>query len=262
MKHCLNVKDLSLDELKLSLTEMIAKAFEKKDFLKSLDAAEKKDGTLVTQVDLMVHDFIESKLRELEVDTVLNFVSEESDLNHDVSSFPALVLDPIDGTKELTSGLSECCVSLAYLAGPDIKKDAGWGWLYNPLSGFQLSSDQPVSAGPALNKQVLLGLVSRTEFEKGIFANERPCHDVVIVPKGSIAFKLGLLASGACDFVVSRRPKNLWDIAAGTLLCRDRGHHFYTEHGEAKSWKDLEGSQFLLWCRPAIHHRVYPLFQI
>lgn len=261
MKHRLNVKDLSLELLKLNLSELVAEAYQKKDFLKSLAAVKKDDGTLVTQVDLMVHQFVHDQLEKLQQLTDVCFVSEESESSQMVTSFPAVVLDPIDGTKELARGLSECCVSLAYLEGPEIRKDGGWGWLYNPLSGFELSSEQPVSPGPALNKQVLLGLVSRTEFEKRLFANERPCHDIVIVPKGSIAFKLGLLASGACDFVVSKRPKNLWDIAAGTLLCRQRGHHFYTERGEVNTWKDIEGAELLLWCRPEIHHRVFPLFQ-
>lgn len=262
MEHCFNVKDLSLDQLKLKLAALVARAYEKKDFLKSLDAVEKKDGTLVTQVDLVVHKFIQDQLERQGLLSGVCFVSEESESSKEVEFYPSVVLDPIDGTKELARGLSECCVSLAYLKGPEIKKDGGWGWLYNPLSGFELSSEQPLSPGPALNKQVLLGFVSRTEFEKRLFANERPCHDVVIVPKGSIAFKLGLLASGACDFVVSKRPKNLWDIAAGTLLCRQRGHHFYTERGEVKNWKDFEGAELLLWCRPEIHHRVFPLFQI
>lgn len=261
MGHRLNVKELSLDQLKLQLVNMISDAYEKKDFLKSLDAIKKTDGTLVTQVDLMVHDFIREQLEILGLLEDVCFVSEESEFSRKVESYPAVVLDPIDGTNELAGGLSECCISLAYLEGEDIKKDNGWAWLYNPLSGFELSSDQAVSPGPALNKQVLLGFVSRMEFEKRFFANERPCHDVVIVPKGSIAFKLGLLASGACDFVISKRPKNLWDIAAGTLLCRQRGHHFYTQKGEVKSWKDFEGADLLLWCRPEIHHRVFPLFQ-
>lgn len=261
MKPSLNVKDLSLNELKDKLSNLTAKVFKKQEFDKYLEAVEKRDGTIVTRVDLLVHQFISEKLVSLEVSEELNFISEEAQQPYRDGDYPSLVLDPIDGTKELAQGLGECCVSLAYLEGENIKTDKGWGWLYNPMTGFELSSEQVFTPGPALNKQVLLGLVSRTEFSKRLFANERPSHDVVIVPKGSIAFKLGLLASGGCDFVVSKRPKNLWDIAAGTLLCRDRGHHFYTEFGEVKSWGQIKGAQLLLWCRPELHHRVFPLFQ-
>ncbi|MAE57985.1 MAG: hypothetical protein CME69_03835, partial [Halobacteriovorax sp.] len=35
--------------------------------------------------------------------------------------------------------------------------------------------------------------------------------------------KLGLLAAGACDVVISTRDKNVWDIAAGILICHSRG---------------------------------------
>lgn len=262
MKNRLNVNELSLSELKSKLGKLIGRAFEKKDFFKYLEAVEKTDGTLVTQVDLMVHKFISEQLSAKGLESQLNFISEEAELKSSRLDYPALVLDPIDGTKELAKGLGECCVSLAYLKGPEIKKDGGWGWLYNPLTGFELSSGSCTVSGPALNEQVLLGLVSRTEFENGAFANERPGHDVVIVPKGSIAFKLGLLASGACDFVVSKRPKNIWDIAAGTILCRERGHHFYSQNGEVKRWEELAGAELLLWCRPEFHHKIFPLFQV
>ena len=44
-----------------------------------------------------------------------------------------------------------------------------------------------------------------------------------VLPKGSIAFKLGLLAVGASHFAITKKPKNIWDIAAGTHICLKRG---------------------------------------
>ena len=46
---------------------------------------------------------------------------------------------------------------------------------------------------------------------------------------GSIAYKLGLLAAGACDVVISKRPKNVWDIAGGVLICHARGILSFSE---------------------------------
>ena len=77
-----------------------------------------------------------------------------------------------------------------------------YGWLYNPFSGFSLDSDTPFVKSNNKSTQRILGMVSRLEFEKGYFKdfiNIDP--KVEITPRGSIAFKLGLLASGGCDFV-------------------------------------------------------------
>ena len=70
-----------------------------------------------------------------------------------------------------------------------------------------------------------------------------------MTPKGSIALKLGFLASGACEFVISKEPKSIWDIAAGTILCKQRGIKFYLGKVEQKSL-DVKRLNFpLIWCR-------------
>jgi myo-inositol-1(or 4)-monophosphatase len=40
---------------------------------------------------------------------------------------------------------------------------------------------------------------------------------------GSIAYRLGLVASGIADATVSLEPKNEWDVAAGTYLVETSG---------------------------------------
>ena len=71
--------------------------------------------------------------------------------------------------------------------------------------------------------------MSRTEWDKGFFKSEELEKSICIAPKGSIALKLGYLASGSCEFVVSKQPKNIWDIAAGTILCKERGIELLSE---------------------------------
>jgi myo-inositol-1(or 4)-monophosphatase len=93
-----------------------------------------------------------------------------------------------------------------------------------------------------------LGLVSKSEWQKGLYKNidESVVH---LSPRGSIAYKLGLLAAGACDFIVSKKNKNIWDIAAGAILLEKRGFSFYERGIKIESLDKLEYFAPLLWCR-------------
>ena len=42
-------------------------------------------------------------------------------------------------------------------------------------------------------------------------------------PIGSVAYKLGLTASGQADMFASLRPKNEWDICAGNCIINEAG---------------------------------------
>ena len=44
-----------------------------------------------------------------------------------------------------------------------------------------------------------------------------------MVPTGSVAYKLALVAAGQADAIISLAPKNEWDIAAGVLLVETAG---------------------------------------
>ena len=91
-------------------------------------------------------------------------------------------------------------------------------------------------------------MVSRSEFEKGYFNFLLDIDPKIeITPRGSIAFKLALLASGACDFVLSLSPKNIWDIAAGSVLCSARGIKLYQNGVEIKNLNEINMKGMLLW---------------
>lgn len=257
-----NVKELSLEELKEILTNELKSIFEKKEFHGSLSKQKKADGTVVTRIDLLVSRFIEDRFAKIKALDNYHFLSEEKPELHSQLSFPCLALDPIDGTRELSAGIGECCVSLGLLPSSHISNTTSWAWLFNPFTGFELSSDQTFYTAPQLSRRSLLGLISRSEFEQGLYASDKPKHYINLVPKGSIAFKLGLLAAGSCDFVVTKKPKNLWDIAAGTVLCAQRGIYLYNEKGLIQEWELLNSDQFMLWCRPELHEELSEVFRL
>ncbi len=217
---------------------------------KTMTVSKKQDNSLVTEVDLFISNLLKS---ELDLHKA-NFLSEEE---QGVLKFPLYVLDPIDGTRELVEGIPECALSLAYL---DQNRATGWGWIYNPFTGFDLTSDDPFTKPFKFNKQRILGLVSSSEWAKNLYP-EKNYKYVSLAPRGSIAFKLGLLASGSCDFVITRKPKNIWDIAAGTILCWQRGFVLYQNGVAVEKLESLRMENDMLWCRPEqysfIHEDLY-----
>lgn len=227
--------------------------FEKKLYLKMQNgqwaSSLKADQTVVTELDL----FISSEFEELAKKNKWHFYSEE---NYHELIFPGMILDPIDGTKELVKHYAECAVSLALMNSSTIDDPQNFAWIYNPFTRFRCSSeDFYMHSNPLKNGELLYGMVSRSEFDKGWFKN----LELNLIPRGSIAFKLGLLASGACDFVLSVSAKNIWDIAAGTILLEKQKVHLYKLDGTQVfklDEKKIKGP--LLWCREDYLDKILP----
>lgn len=231
------------NELILQLTKKLNNLFGP-TALGNIQVNLKRDKSFVTEIDIFVSNLIKQKLQEHSTYSQYTFFSEE---DFKVYTFPCAILDPIDGTRELVRGRPECVVSLALMATPAIDDPNNFAWLYNPFSGFSL--DTETSFIPTADKSIqkILALVSRTEYHKGHYDKYLDISQMDITPRGSIAFKLGLLASGACDFVISLEPKNVWDIASGTILCEQRGIHFY-ENGKRVTMLDRQNySGALIW---------------
>ena len=137
------------------------------------------------------------------------------------------IVDPLDGTKEFISGIPEWCVSIAFAEAGRIVA-AG---ICNPVTSQVFLASK--ETGTMLNGQpvrismrkTLAGarlLASRSEVKRGEwrrFANQ----PFTIIPTGSVAYKLALVAAGEADALISLAPKNEWDIAAGVLLAEAAG---------------------------------------
>ena len=245
------------DELALALTEKLSKLFGPKAN-RNITVDLKNDKSLVTEIDIFVSNLIKKKLFNHLSYSHYVFFSEEDFKEY---TFPCAILDPIDGTRELVAGRPECVVSLALMKVPDIDHPDNYAWLYNPFSGFSLDSSTPFVASLDKSVQKFLTFVSRTEYHKDYYKKYLNHPQIEITPRGSIAFKLGLLASGASDFIVSLEPKNVWDIAAGTILCAQRGIYFY-ENG--KRITILERQKYggvLIWAPPSIAPLVLKIFE-
>ena len=246
---------MDFDRLKTLISAEFTSVFQMKDFSQSLDTVSKDDNSPLTKLDLRVSEFFEEACSKKNI----RLISEEN--NQRKLEFPSAVLDPIDGTRELVKGWPECAVSYAFLENALIGHKLNAAWVYNPFTGLDIRSDGIFCQAPARRMKDLLGLVSQTEYSENLFKDLNN-KNIFLSPRGSIANKLAILASGGCDFVLSRRPKNLWDIAAGTELCKQRGICFYVNGKSYDKWTDLHIlGQELLWVHPDQYQIVRNLLQ-
>ena len=70
-------------------------------------------------------------------------------------------------------------------------------------------------------------LNSRSETKKGLWEPYKS-NFKELVPFGSIALKLAMVAANQADFVGSLQPKNEWDICAGHCLINESGGKLIT----------------------------------
>jgi myo-inositol-1(or 4)-monophosphatase len=222
----------------------------------SLSFKEKIDKSVVTTIDQLISNSFKNLLSTHQIYKNYSFYSEE---DYSSLEFPAAILDPIDGTIELLKGRPECAVSLAIMNSPEISDPKNYGWIYNPFSGFSMDSNSMFHSHLNRSSQQTMGFVSRSEWHKGFYRSVKD-KSIVLVPRGSIAFKLGLLASGACDFVVSLAPKNIWDIAAGTILLHQRGINFYCNGNKISRLDQVCYGDKLIWCQENLNAKLHAEF--
>jgi myo-inositol-1(or 4)-monophosphatase len=190
----------------------------------NIEVKRKTGGDPVTEVDLALDKTLKDAL--LEGDD--GWLSEETaDDSRRLGKKRVWIVDPLDGTREFVEGIPEWCISIGLVI--DGKPVAGG--ICNPATNqiFVGSRD----SGLYLNgikarvgdKKSLEGariLVSRSEIRKGLWKRFEHAP-FEIIPCGSVAYKLALVASGQADAIVSMVPKNEWDIAGGIALVEAAG---------------------------------------
>ena len=156
------------------------------------------------------------------------WLSEESiDSKERLSKERVWVVDPLDGTKEFIEGVSNFVVSVA-LVENDVPIV---GVLFNPVTdeiftaaqgeGAQLNS-KTIQCVTKDNLEDMVMLNSRSETRRGLW---KPYAGIFgqLKAVGSVAYKLGLTAAGHADIFATLRPKNEWDICAGTCIIHEAG---------------------------------------
>jgi len=137
------------------------------------------------------------------------------------------VIDPLDGTKEFIEGVPNFVISIALVENgiPIV------GVLFNPVTneiftaaqgeGAQLNG-KTIHCAAKDNVKDMVILNSRSETHGGLWEQYADKFRELRAI-GSVAYKLGLTAAGKADIFASLRPKNEWDICAGTCIIQEAG---------------------------------------
>jgi len=160
------------------------------------------------------------------------------------------IIDPMDGTREFVGRIPEFAVSIGLVedgvpvVGVILNPAAGVGmWAtrgggtyrakWTPEGPWGAAVRVRISSRDRLEEAVVMA--SRTEINKGQF---RPFLGWFgeLRAVGSIAWKLGCIASGEGDLNVSLAPKNEWDVCAGDLLVREAGGVYQSLEGKTRRY--------------------------
>jgi len=183
-----------------------------------IDAAMKHGDDPVTAADLA----IDAALHEELLGEGEGWLSEETVDDPDrLARSRVWVVDPIDGTREFVAGIPEWCISIGLVvdghpvAGGILNPATGERILGGIGVGVDYRGDRPPAVAAGLAGALVLG--SRSEVRRGEWErfSQGPFR---LVPMGSVAFKLGLVAAGRADATWTLVPKNEWDLAAGVAL--------------------------------------------
>ncbi|MGA7304823.1 MAG: 3'(2'),5'-bisphosphate nucleotidase CysQ [Rhodothermales bacterium] len=150
------------------------------------------------------------------------------------------IVDPLDGTREFVSGIPEWCVSIGFVReGIPVA-----GGIFNPSTGEKVVgavglgvtyNGAPTSASRLTELAGARIAASRSEIKRGEWERFSDAP-FAVVPCGSVAYKLGLVAAGRCDATWTLVPKHEWDVAAGVALVLAAGGRVFTVDGSSVSF--------------------------
>ncbi|SEI74400.1 3'(2'),5'-bisphosphate nucleotidase [Deinococcus reticulitermitis] len=146
---------------------------------------------------------------------------EEADSPQRLTRERVWIVDPIDGTKEFTTGSPDFCVSI----GLAVSGEAVLGAVYAPATDELFLGI--VGEGVWKNGEKV-GFRDRFPYVVSVSDSEHRLelwrHDLPgMHPSGSIALKLARIAAGEADVTFSMSPRSEWDLCAGDALVRAAG---------------------------------------
>jgi myo-inositol-1(or 4)-monophosphatase len=201
---------------------------------RDITITQKGESGPVTEADLASNACIHGILRQAFPND--GWLSEETvDRPDRLAKSRVWIVDPLDGTWEFTTGVPEFVVSIGLV----VDGVAVLGVLYNPITEETFSGCRgegawlngvPMVVSPTADLATSTFCVSRTESGKGLLQGlDRRLN---LEPKGSIAYKCGLVAKGRYTGVFTCNPRNEWDICAGVAIIEAAGGHVTDRQGE------------------------------
>lgn len=194
---------------------------------------EKAKGAPVTEADLAVDRMLHERLRGARPD--YGWLSEETeDDGARLAHATLFVIDPIDGTVSFMKQKPEWTIAAAIVH--DRRPIAAC--VYNPVTEEFYAA---ASGGGATLNGAPIRASARGELEgcrmiapKGMLEHPswaRPWPAMHIETRGSLAYRLALVAEGKFDAMLGLSTKHDWDIAAADLIVHEAGGIATTHDG-------------------------------
>ena len=194
---------------------------------------EKKDGSPVTQADLIVNDILREKLTNKFPD--IPILSEENTYPKEIPSLFWLI-DPLDGTKEFINRSGEFTINVALVKN----MQSIFGYVAAPaIDKIWLSEEQILkeSQKKSIHSDSIVIVKSRShsskqdeQFEQ-FLKNNGIDHSFMSV--GS-SLKICMLATNNADLYIRFGPTSEWDIAAANAVLEAHNGGIYDLHTKKK----------------------------
>ncbi len=152
------------------------------------------------------------------------------------------MVDPIDGTREFVKGIPEWSISIGLIergqpvAGGICNPATGERIIGSVETGVEYTGNRPLTTATSLSDAVVLA--SRSEIRRGEWERfaDQP---FTVIPTGSVAYKLALVAAGRADATWTLVPKHEWDIAAGAALVAASGGWIALPDASPPTWNNV-----------------------
>ena len=224
---------------------------------------DKSKGNPVTEADLEIDKFLHEQLRAARPDYA--WLSEET--TDDESRFSApycFMVDPIDGTVAFLKGRPHftICAAVVHAQRPVA------GVVYNPVSEECFIA---VSGGGAFLNGNPIRVSDRSELagshmlgDKAMITSHywnnppnRPWPDLAVESRGSVAYRVALVAGGGFDSMLALSSKKDWDLAAADIILHEAGGLLTSHRGEVFLYNGADARQIsAVAAGPTLHPEI------
>ncbi len=210
---------------------------------------DKGKGQLVTDADLAVDRFLCDTLGAAR--PAYGWLSEETE-DDPARRIAArtFIVDPIDGTVAFLKGRPHFTICAAVVeAGRPL-----CGVVYNPVTeecftaaegGGARLNGVPIRVSPQASVEGCRMLAAKATFAHPVWsqAPNTPWPEMTVETRGSIAYRMALVAGGSFDAMLALSAKHDWDLAAGDIIVREAGGRVTNHRGEMLRYNGAEPLQ-------------------
>tara|TARA_A100001015_G_scaffold282460_1_gene346724 strand:+ start:183 stop:959 length:777 start_codon:yes stop_codon:yes gene_type:complete len=199
-------------------------------YKKGLKIEIKKDGSPVSNGDLIINEIITKKILELTPE--IPVISEETvDLSKKNKNSIFWLIDPIDGTKEYISGKDEYTLNAALvidkkpiigLVGVPKKKQLYYSYGKGKSFVKQNGKEEIINCKKKNSRKNIIA-VSSSSNPSEIIMKKLKEYGISSVAKVASSYKFCLIADGTFDIYAARERANEWDYAAGHAVAENAG---------------------------------------